>query len=222
MATIHEDIAEETLDHILNAPTLASGYAAIRKSLRNGLLDAQEVSVIGQMQRAPRRWPEPQVAAYAYVNSLIMSGSVVTTCVRVGATPGPDADREGNAGKLRNLGEHVQAIVDISQHAADEDGWLTWSEPLPAAKCTGTTFHTSDGQSGPVQAPCWLKPRSIPLEIGYTMPSRTLLHLLMDGAVARWPYDSEYVYALVNVQIAAMRNRVAANIPRRRRPAPTP
>jgi hypothetical protein len=38
------------------------------------------------------------------------------------------------------------------------------------------------------------------LEIGLTFPSRTLMHLLKHGGVARWPYQSTVVALLLNTQ----------------------
>ena len=43
--------------------------------------------------------------------------------------------------------------------------------------------------------PC---PFSVPLEVGYTLPSRTFAHLLTEGAVARWPYDEDQIHLLVD------------------------
>lgn len=45
-----------------------------------------------------------------------------------------------------------------------------------------------------------LKPFSAPLEVGYTKPSRTLHHLMVEGAVARWAYDSTDIDLLVDIE----------------------
>ena len=43
----------------------------------------------------------------------------------------------------------------------------------------------------------WQAPGWAPLEVGYTRPSRTLLHLTEFGAVARWPYGHDVITLLV-------------------------
>jgi hypothetical protein len=39
----------------------------------------------------------------------------------------------------------------------------------------------------------------VPLEVGYTLPSRTATHLTMEGAVARWAYDDNEICLLLDL-----------------------
>lgn len=118
-------------------------------------------------------WSDGQVAALAKVDALITAGAVRAMLIPVGAKPGRDRDREGNAHKLaEGLPPEFSATVhDGTDH--DGDAELSWgTETLP-------TWHTC-----------------APLEIGYTDASRTFLHLLDSGRVARWPYQSEDIWLI--------------------------
>ncbi|MER7671316.1 hypothetical protein ABTY61_23010 [Kitasatospora sp. NPDC096128] len=48
----------------------------------------------------------------------------------------------------------------------------------------------------PAPAPCRIAASNAPLEVGTTLPSRTLLHLDLEGAVARWRYASTWITLL--------------------------
>ena len=39
--------------------------------------------------------------------------------------------------------------------------------------------------------------RRVPLEVGYTMPERTLSHLSSERSLARWPYGSNIITILI-------------------------
>lgn len=56
-----------------------------------------------------------------------------------------------------------------------------------------------DGQTRIATEHRILPPGQASLEIGTTLPSRTLLHMC-GGGVARWPYGSETVRLLVNLE----------------------
>jgi hypothetical protein len=197
--TIHEESAEELLDGILTHPSAAAMFAATTARLRSGAHDQRYTAWIGQTQRRPAYWPRHQVAAYLDVHSRIASGEVAKVQIYVGATPGPDADREGNADKLRRVHRRFRAHLDLTQNGADSDGTLSWDAPITLERSAGAAFIDAHGTCHPVIAPYSVHPESVPLEVGYTLPSRTRMHLDMDGAVARWAYGDDRICLLLNV-----------------------
>ncbi|ROR38175.1 hypothetical protein [Kitasatospora cineracea] len=117
-------------------------------------------------------WTDGQVWALAQIHMWICDGLLKVFRVEVGATPGADKDREGNRAKLAaGLPENfTPEVYPGPGHSDAGDGILTWRED-----------HFT-----------WL----MPLEIGYTMASRTFIHLHDHGVIARWPYGSEDVWVM--------------------------
>lgn len=116
-------------------------------------------------------WTDGQVAALAKVDAFVRAGDVRAVLIPVGMTPSRDRHREGNGRKLTEglPSEFTASVYDGTDH--DGDGLLGWGPGTLSSWCT-----------------------SAPLEIGYTDASRTVLHLLESGRVARWPYGSEDVW----------------------------
>lgn len=197
--TVHEDSAEQLFDRILTDPGAAAMFAATTSRLRSGSYDQRYAAWIGQTQRHPAYWPRHQVAAYLDVHSRIASGEVAKVQAYVGATPGPDADRESNAAKLRQVHPRFRADLDATQNGADSDGTLSWDAPITLERSTGAAFIDDHDTHHPVISPYSVRPGSAPLEVGYTLPSRTMAHLDVEGAVARWAYDDDRVCLLLNV-----------------------
>ena len=161
---------------------------------------------IGQTQRRPAYWPLEQVSAFIKVHAGLMSGQYARVEVSVGYTPGPDADRAGNAAKLRGVHHLFQAELDMRQHGADCDGSFSWGSPIEVNKSSGLGLVTSCG-TAPVNMGMTVAPGAVPLEVGTTKPSRTYLHLQQDGGLARWAYEDDRIGLLVNVERMKLRAR---------------
>ncbi|MFD7569973.1 hypothetical protein ACFV6U_05490 [Streptomyces sp. NPDC059810] len=188
--TFHEDAAKDLLDDYLADPAgTALLQDAERMLQRASARTEQFSSLIGQTQRSPAYWPRHQVAAFAFVVNELAHGKFVRRRIKVGSTPGPDANREGNAARLCDIKAPFHAQLDLQQNGADSDGTFSWEEPITAWRATGVRVLGAHVLHGTIHAPYGLKPFSVPLEVGYTLPSRTMAHLLVEGAVARWPYD---------------------------------
>lgn len=186
MATIHEAAARALLDGILLDPDAAADYAAFRA----GLADAPEDAVhrfedFGQLfhARHPGKWPLEQSAALYEFCIGLSAGESARLQIDVSGTPDADRERQANAETLRSLPAPFAAHVDMLQNGADRDGWFKWNTPI---------VLRSDPREGPRQA-YLVEARTIPLEIGYSMPSRTLLHIRQARGVARWAYGSTHI-----------------------------
>lgn len=208
MPAVHEVGAEALLDRMMDHPGASRTLAETRHRLRLPgdhpmAFNSDYVDAIGQIFRAdPGRWPMEQVAAFTAVHTKLCSGEVLQVligCEGMDGGPKPDRKRRENAAKLADLPSPFEAEVDATQNAGDYDGTLKWHAPIRMYGATGAVFLDPCRRSAkqPVGIVRTITDGWAPLEIGYTQPSRTLLHLLEMGAVARWPYGSDYIRLFV-------------------------
>jgi hypothetical protein len=201
MSTSHERAARAILGRMLMDEGAAAALVRTRRRLaEKGSFEQAYVDAAGQMRRStPRTWPPHQAAAFLQLHAMTGSGRYAIARVEVGSTPKADAEREANADALVGLSEPFIAELDREQKAADEDGVLHWTQEITATRCTGAVQLMNCGVKDPVVAPVMVQPCSVPLEVGTTMPSRTLLHLVEDGGVARWAYGSTDLFVFLNL-----------------------
>jgi hypothetical protein len=209
MSTIHEEAAKSLLDRFMQSPTVAAELSATKNDLALGAFGERYTAWIGQTLFEPAYWPLEQVAAFLRVHSGIMQGEFALIEIGVGATPGKDADRRENADKLAKINGSFAATVNMRQNGATSDGHLRWEEPIWVEKSTGSFLLGPHDDDRPVTLAHQIRGgRSVPLEIGYTQPSATLLHLMTgNGGVARWAYGDERVCLMVNVERLTRRTR---------------
>lgn len=200
MTTAHETAAEELLDDYLSDPERAAAMARLRAGLRSGRYDERFISRIGQTQRRAQHWPLHQVAAFTHVVSGLASGVFAKRRIKVGETPGPDADRAGNAARLLGVDKPFRARLDMGQNGADSDGSLSWDRPVTLWRAIGVPVYGAHVLHRAIHAPFDVSSYSVPLEVGYTHPSRTLAHLTVEGAVARWSYGDDEICLIVNLE----------------------
>lgn len=112
---------------------------------------------------------------------------------------GPDADRQGNAERLQGVPAPFRAHLDMSQNGADCDGMLSWDRPVNLWRALGVRVVHEDGLYGSLHAPFEVRPWRVPLEVGYTLPSRTAAHLMLEGAVARWACEDDEICLLLDL-----------------------
>lgn len=204
----HQQAAQDLLDRMLDHPSASRLLADTRRRLKlpaghPAAFDDDYVAAIGQTHRsAPPSWPMEQVAAFATVHAQICAGEVAQVLIGAeGLDGGPHSDsrRGENAAALCRLPDPFQATVDADQRAADCDGTLKWDAPIKADAASGAVLLDAcrNGVKQPVPIVATIAAGWAPLEIGSTMASRTLVHLLEAGAVARWPYGSDFIHLLV-------------------------
>lgn len=208
MSTGHEYGAEKLLDRMMDHQGASRTLAETRRRFKlpadhPGAFGDEYTAVIGQTFRVgPANWPMEQMAAFTAVHTKICVGEVLQVLIGGADTDGgPFADkrRDDNAAKLADLPEPFQAEVDRSQNGADYDGTLKWHAPIQMDGATDAVFlpPCSRAMKQPLAIVSTVSAGWAPLEIGYTMPSRTMLHLLQHGSVARWPYGSDTIRLLV-------------------------
>jgi hypothetical protein len=201
MTTSHDRGAHAVLDRILTTEPTAAALVRTRGRLASGdHFTPGFVDAVGQMHRIkPARWPVHQVAAFLDIHAAIGAGRYAMVKVEVGETPRADAERSANAAALADLPEPFTAELDAHQNAADEDGTVAWSDSIVATRSTGVPYTAGCAAPESLTVPTTIQALSVPLEVGTTMPSRTLLHLEEDGGVARWAYGSTDLYVLLNL-----------------------
>lgn len=120
----------------------------------------------------------------------LMSGHIGHATIYVGSTPNSDLLSEENQAALNDLPAPFRALVDPGRGAAAEnDGMLSWDAPI--------TLTRTFGDDGEQRFETWLRePSCLPLEIGTTAVSTTLLHLRGGAGVARWAYESKEIIVL--------------------------
>ncbi|WP_422132211.1 hypothetical protein [Streptomyces misionensis] len=192
-------MAAKLMDQMLYSPGAAQVLAETRQALRSGRMDDAYRDRIGQTQHRATYWPPEQAAAFLRVHTGLMSGEFAMALIEVGEMPAGDADRHVNAQRLSHVHPAFTVRVDAEQSHAEGDGEFCWAVPVRAQRSTGRPFSAGLPPS-PELAAYEVPPNCVPLEIGLTFPSRTLMHLLKHGGVARWPYQSTVVALLLNTQ----------------------
>lgn len=197
--TVHEDAAQELLKDFMGDRTDAAQLSRMAAELRQGDYNRQLIAWVGQTQRDPAYWPLHQVASLMKVLKGLAYGNIVRRRIPVGETPGPDADRQGNAARLERIPAPFDAQLDMTQNGADSDGTLSWGEPVNLWRALGVRIEHGEGLYGSLHAPFEVRPWRVPLEVGYTLPSRTAAHLMVEGAVARWAYEDDEICLLIDL-----------------------
>jgi hypothetical protein len=192
-------MAAKLMDQMLYSPSAAQVLAETRQSLRSGRIDAAYRDRIGQTQHRATYWPPEQAAAFLRVHTGLMSGEFAMALIEVGEMPAGDAARHVNVDRLSRVQPAFTVRVDVEQSHAEGDGEFSWAAPVRAQRSTGRSL-SGDATPRPELIAHEVPPGCVPLEIGLTFPSRTLMHLLKHGGVARWPYQSTVVALLLNTQ----------------------
>jgi len=212
--TVHLSVAKAILDRLMSDPAGIKAFHTAHQGLRSGRWSHEYVDSIGQHGvRARSSWPMEQVAAFAEVHGMIARGTVAMVPVGTDGPPNRDDQREANAAALADLPDPFTAYVNPTQNGADADGFLSWSEPIEVSLATGLIERDVDGSTRPYSVHYRIPAGTAPLEIGSSLPSRTWLHLVLEGgSVARWPYGHDCIRLFVNLDYAEAIERLAASL----------
>jgi len=200
VSTVHERAAQNLCDKVLAEPGGASLIVGFVQGLKEGRWSAPYIDAIGQSFRGgPRTWDPAQIIAFMETHSRICQGKIAQCVIGIGKQPLRDSARQENQATLADLPHPFSAVVSEYQGHGDPDGLLEWSEAIICDVTTGEVETLPDGQTRIATEQRILPPGQVPLEIGTTLPSRTLLHMCA-GGVARWPYRSETMRLFVNME----------------------
>lgn len=202
MTNVHALAAESLVRLAHKHPGMTAVLDENWRALKAGLVNEDYVDVIGQTHWGTKSWTIEQAAAFTDIHARINAGRYVRVLVEVGATPQADHMREANSAALADLPGPFVAHLDMDQNCADQDGVLEWTEPIVGNRSTGVKAFElrPGGKEMYVGTTRWLrKPGWAPLEVGTTEPSKTLFHMKLYGAVARWPYLQDQITIIVDV-----------------------
>lgn len=152
---------------------------------------ALEAGIIGQTHTGDE--PLEQLFCRGQLEQLVEIGQLRRKAVPVRAGPERDRERVLNQQSLdAALAGTVFTAAVAGGPGETDDGSVAWHSPVTVVSMD----EAVEGRTGDAV----IAAGSAPLEIGYTMPSRTLMHLYLNGAVWRWPYRTRLLWLLVSVQ----------------------
>jgi hypothetical protein len=182
MPTIHEQAVKRHLKEVLEGEDRADWQSVLFETLKKmGNNFWWYLDAVGQKHY--NGYTLEDAYAFVQVHSDISMGKVVICRVRTGGVPGSDNSVRGNNELLSSVPKPFEASFEPQTGGgADNDGWFTWNKPIKMQ------LHsmTDDGKM------VYVKPWLLPLEVGTTAYSKTLLHIRTAG-VARWPYGDEWI-----------------------------
>lgn len=212
--TVHISTADHMLDHMMSELEGQRALHATHQGLRDGRWSEEYIDAIGQHGvRSRSGWPMAQVAAFAVVHGMIVAGDVAMVPVSTDGPPCRDSDRAANVAALSNLPHPFTASVDMEQNCGDGDGMIAWTEPIEVTVSTRLTDLMPNGVRYPHSLHLVIPAGKATLEIGSSLPSRTWMHLALEGgAVARWPYGHSRFRLFVNLGYAAGIERLGESL----------
>lgn len=194
MGSAHSDAAEIVASEMLSTPAGAEVIAKANEFRMDPRNQAMR-DVLGQ--QPSRGWTDGQLWDLSGLLTFLVEGNVRLFRVPIGAEPVQDRFRAKNQAALRaGLPEGCTARMwgaerGVSQSVDDDDGFVAFS--------TGVKYWSWELYGNePLDLDLGTY-GNLPLEIGRTDASRTYLHLVENGAVARWPYNHDVLTVLVDV-----------------------
>lgn len=182
----HRRGVKQAIESIVEKDLVFGGYLInLARELREERFKPKRI-VDAIFQNHASRYPDIVDAfCFSAIWSDMRTGRLAVALQRVGRSPAYDRERALNQAAVANLEGPVKCWVDQEQNNADSDGSFSWSEPI--------LMRQSADPSGDTDRMRWarVEPATLPLEIGYTQASCTLLHLKLNGGVARWPYECD-------------------------------
>lgn len=135
------------------------------------------------LRQGRERWSIYDGYALMLLDRWWFAGFVAFAHVRVGVDPVADRMVDENNARLARLPAGFRAeFAPMVGSSYCDDGNFGWTQPLRFEVFRDGAKHA-----------CVQEPWTLPLEVGRTMASRTLLHIMQSGGVARWPYDARHI-----------------------------
>jgi hypothetical protein len=192
MGTVHRDACEFHAKTWMNDPQGRSVLTEYLWKLQSDFFDKAYQDVF--MQKYMGKPDFADAYAFAGLHMLMCSGEIASFKVDIGKSPLLDSQTEENNRILnvlqrsRSSPKFRAVFVPGKGGSADDDGIFSWADCVDASIITEPPNKT---------ARVVLDPMQVPLEVGYTEASKTLIHLRGEGGVARWPYGHNELTILV-------------------------
>lgn len=186
----HDDMREEAIAVMEESIAWRKVTQDALWNLETGFYDIDYVDMILQ-HHTRERITLTDAYWFLQIHTLLGHGDVVFGRWSLGAAPHADAAISANTAILARLHSRtpLTAVYQPRRGAVGDigDGTISWRAPLLLGQ------RLVDGQV--FEHTC--SPRSVPLEVGTTRSTTTMLHLQREGGVARWPYGNSWLSILV-------------------------
>ncbi|GGQ25214.1 hypothetical protein GCM10010140_64410 [Streptosporangium pseudovulgare] len=171
----------------------------VARSFRKTGVPAYDKGIVSAMGQPFGGWDSEADAVLWYLLRLFITGELLVAHVPLGMGPSRDKERRRNQKVLDEAlsRQGIVACVDQEQQGAGYDGHIHLLSGWRARRLwfevekDSFRFRSLSETIGPLA-----ENGGIPLEIGYTDPTRTFMHLREYGGVVRWPYGSDGLYLL--------------------------
>jgi hypothetical protein len=194
MPSIHEEVLKEKVDRLTtDDPNWRLLLSDVLRRMEDGFYSPDYLDAILQNWWL-HHYDIYDAYAFAQVHTQILTGRVATALVNVDATPRGDKEVDYHNAVLADSQSHI-FFGTFYGGLADQDGSFAWKSHVEF------DVHRYDGAADKVRKPrpISIAPRTVPLEVGYTKGSRTMLHLGLEHGLARWPYGSELITVFVAI-----------------------
>lgn len=196
--SFHDDSVKKIVHDLLETdPPSAECISTYTKLLNEGHFEQKYVELFVQQWSGRSKYSIYEGYAFMMLHHHLWQGRIALVYLDCDE-PHDNAMVAENQRILNKLPKSVKARFNPQKGGgADGDGSLQWLKPL-----IGTLgIHVDTDETAVAQTR--ILPGQIPLEVGTTMASRTLAHILSDGGVARWPYGHDRITLLISRQIHA-------------------
>lgn len=169
-------------------------FLNMRRKLVSGFCDSDYVDTVFQSISG---YTPTNTLSFAHIHYHSLIGNIARLTVDVGYTPHGDGAIEQNNRYLSELPKLFKAEF------IPESGAGAWNDGYFAAKGNVIFERTVSPHVGKQYQKLDkflvfdIHEQRIPLEVGYTEGHITYMHLLMDGAVARWAYGSKQIVVML-------------------------
>jgi hypothetical protein len=190
-----DSIARQALEHNVDKVISEGGVDYLNameywRLLKKKHFDSKYVDTVYQLF-----WTRPVdlYIAYAFmsVHALMFSGQIACFRIQTDGCPCANDDIDGNNALLESA-LRGEFSGEFWGGLDDADGYVEWDKPV-----IGTVRTHDDNKDDPIISEQVIKPARVPLEIGYTAPETTLLHINQEGGVARYPYGQDEITVMV-------------------------
>jgi len=190
MSLYREILEERCAKHLSSEPDLAKTVAQVLTRLRKREIYEQELvdAIFQKWDRFPINFTDAYGFVMAYTE--ILQGWWRIARVTVGAEPTKDAYTEINNERLKGLGPQFGA--EFWGGKGDHDGEFWWHNHLHLG---GYVLKGNELGEGPRVT---VEPGKISLEVGVQEVGKTLEMMRTQRAIARWPYESDCIWVLVD------------------------
>jgi len=185
MSTVDKSSMQGIHNQIEKNPSWLPVLARLAKEMSDNKFPLDYLDAIFQ---STQDYPDIYVAyCFAMIDAWIQTGKVMTAKVEIGYEPCADKEIEMNNEILQYLPPPFWARFQGIKTSQDRtDGSFGWKEPVEFGQVIYSGKEITE----------MFSPRQIALEVGTTKADRTFTHIVR-GGVARWPYESFYIWLFV-------------------------